>query len=106
MFALSFLEKAPSTLDSCAVIGWLPAQTPGGEGEAGLNDFKENGTWDLFCFIASKLTSSDNYIENFIEVLHNAIESGLRDGVDEIQINSAIQTQQGWMHIHGMFTRL
>lgn len=37
----------------------------------------------------------------FVQVLHEAIEGGLRDGVDEIHINGAIQTQQGWMHIHG-----
>jgi hypothetical protein len=37
----------------------------------------------------------------FLEVLHEAIQGGLRDGVDDIQINGAIQTQQGWMHIHG-----
>lgn len=41
------------------------------------------------------------WLANFIETLHEAILSGLRDGVDEIQINGAIQTQQGWMHIHG-----
>ena len=41
-------------------------------------------------------------IAKFLEVLHEAIQSGLRDGVDDIQINGAIQTQQGWMHIHGM----
>ena len=37
----------------------------------------------------------------FRDLLHETIQEGLRDGVDDIQINGAIQTQQGWMHIHG-----
>jgi len=37
----------------------------------------------------------------FRDVLHEAIQTGLREGVDEVQINSAKQTQHGWMHIHG-----
>lgn len=41
------------------------------------------------------------WIAKFRDVLHEAVESGLRDGVDDIQINGAIQTQEGWMHIHG-----
>lgn len=41
VFALSFLPTAPPSLDSCAILGWLPAEG-GGEG-AGLNDFRENG---------------------------------------------------------------
>lgn len=44
VFALSFLAETPATVDSCAVLGWLPAeQTSGQAGEAGLNDFRENG---------------------------------------------------------------
>lgn len=41
-------------------------------------------------------------VGKFLEVLHEAVASGLRDGVDDIQNNGAIQTQHGWMHIHGM----
>ena len=40
-YALSFLEKLPSTPHSPSVIGWLPA-VAGAEGDAGLNDFREN----------------------------------------------------------------
>lgn len=40
-------------------------------------------------------------IAKFREVLHEAIQSALRDGIDDIQANAAVQTQQGWMHIHG-----
>ena len=40
-------------------------------------------------------------IDKFIGVLHEAIHSALQDGVDDVQKNGAIQTQQGWMHIHG-----
>ena len=38
---------------------------------------------------------------SFRNVLHEAIQSALRDGADEIQKNGAIQIQAGWMHIHG-----
>ena len=39
-------QEAPPRVDSCAVLGWLPAAAPGADGEAGeagLNDFRENG---------------------------------------------------------------
>ncbi|KAI0634286.1 hypothetical protein C8Q77DRAFT_1055182 [Trametes polyzona] len=78
VFAVSFLPDPPPSVLSCAVVGWLPA-SGSGEG-AGLNDFVEN--------------------ERFREVLHGAIQSALRDGVDEVQKNGAIQTREGWMHIH------
>ncbi|CDO77436.1 hypothetical protein BN946_scf184857.g43 [Trametes cinnabarina] len=78
VFALSFLSEPPPSVVSAAVIGWLPAS---GEGEqAGLNDFVEN--------------------ERFREALHEAVQSALRDGVDEVQKNGAIQLREGWMHIH------
>lgn len=42
-FALSFLESPPASVQSSAVLGWLPAVTNGAEGsESGLNDFTEN----------------------------------------------------------------
>ncbi|KZT04959.1 uncharacterized protein LAESUDRAFT_813833 [Laetiporus sulphureus 93-53] len=80
VFALSFLPTAPPSVQSATVIGWLPASAPGDSDEAGLNDFVDN--------------------PRFRELLHETIQSGLRDGIDDIQINGAIQTQQGWMHIH------
>ncbi|KAI0725978.1 hypothetical protein C8Q72DRAFT_888126 [Fomitopsis betulina] len=81
VFALSFLPTPPPSVRSCTVIGWLPASTPGAQEEgAGLNDFVEN--------------------PSFRNVLHEAIQSALRDGADEIQKNGAIQIQAGWMHIH------
>jgi len=80
VFALSFLPYPPPSVQSSTVIGWLPAATAEGSEEAGLNDFVENGA--------------------FRELLHEAIQGALRDGADEVQKNGAIQTQQGWMHIH------
>ncbi|KAL1670290.1 hypothetical protein GGF50DRAFT_42901 [Schizophyllum commune] len=79
-YALSFLEKLPSTPHSAAVIGWLPA-VAGAEGDAGLNDFREN--------------------PHFRNLLHRAIREGLEQDVDEVQRNGALQLQAGWMHIHG-----
>ncbi|KAI5891214.1 uncharacterized protein SCHCODRAFT_02668600 [Schizophyllum commune H4-8] len=80
-YALSFLEKLPSTPHSPSVIGWLPA-VAGAEGDAGLNDFREN--------------------PHFRNLLHRAIREGLEQDVDEVQRNGALQLQSGWMHIHGM----
>lgn len=39
----------------------------------------------------------------FRPLLHEAIQQALREGADDIWTNSAIQIQQGWMHIHGAF---
>ncbi|KAF9471101.1 hypothetical protein BDN70DRAFT_820464 [Pholiota conissans] len=94
-FALSFLDRSPSSVDSPAVIGWLPAQTyetdtpePPREGRsqpeersAGLNDFIVN--------------------DKFVQLLHDTIKAGLADGVDDIWKDSAMALQSGWMHIHG-----
>jgi len=38
----------------------------------------------------------------FVEVLHSAIKDGLKEGIDETQKAMAVQTNHGWMHIHGM----
>lgn len=46
------------------------------------------------------------HLAAFRPLLHEAISSGLADGVDDIQINGALQTQFGWMHINGMCTNL
>ncbi|KAJ7130232.1 hypothetical protein C8R44DRAFT_905566 [Mycena epipterygia] len=78
-FALSFLSSPPPT-NSSTIIGWLPAAATGNDDEAGLNDFKEN--------------------PKFRALLHTAIQDGLREEVDEIQINGAGQLGEGWMHIH------
>jgi hypothetical protein len=39
----------------------------------------------------------------FRTVLHQAVRDGLREEVDDIQINGARQIGSGWMHIHGVF---
>lgn len=39
----------------------------------------------------------------FRKALHEAIQAGLREDVDDIQRNAALQLQSGWMHINGMF---
>lgn len=44
--------------------------------------------------------------ERFRELMHEAIRSALRDGADEVQQNSAVQTREGWMHIHGASVHL
>ncbi|KAG2035570.1 hypothetical protein BDR03DRAFT_962128, partial [Suillus americanus] len=80
-YAVSFLTQPPPTPDSCSVMGWLPAETAGeADAEAGLNDFVEN--------------------PKFRAIMHEAIQTGLREKVDDIWINGALQLQQGWMHIH------
>lgn len=41
-FAVSLLADAPPSPESSTVLGWLPAETPGDNRGAGLNDFVEN----------------------------------------------------------------
>ncbi|KAJ7057020.1 hypothetical protein C8F01DRAFT_1153096 [Mycena amicta] len=78
-FALSFLPTAPPS-SSSTILGWLPAAATIDGEEVGLNDFKEN--------------------PHFRSLLHKAIQDGLREQVDEIQINGAAQLGSGWMHIY------
>lgn len=78
-FALSFLPTPPQSADAKSVIGWVPALPQQGN-EIGLDKFKENS--------------------KFRDILHRAIREGLKERVDEIQANSAIQLQHGWLHIH------
>ncbi|KAG1767802.1 hypothetical protein EDD22DRAFT_949857 [Suillus occidentalis] len=81
VYAVSFLNQPPPTPDSCSVLGWLPAETAGdADADAGLNDFVEN--------------------PKFRARMHEAIQTGLREEVDDIWINGALQLQQGWMHVH------
>lgn len=106
-FAVSFLESPPPSSKSSTVLGWLPAEAPGKEDEAGLNDFEENSAFLLtypctfltYCALPVGLT---HFAGGFRELLHRAISSGLSEGVDDIQIAGAMQTGQGWMHINGM----
>lgn len=44
----------------------------------------------------------EDFVANpeFLQVLHSVIKEGLKEGVDEIQKATAMQTMQGWMHIH------
>ena len=41
-FAVSLLADPPPSSESSTVLGWLPAETPGDDRGAGLNDFVEN----------------------------------------------------------------
>ncbi|KAN0139300.1 hypothetical protein V8E53_002801 [Lactarius tabidus] len=80
VFAVSLLADPPPFSESSTVLGWLPAETPGGDHEAGLNDFVQNS--------------------RFLPLLHEAISSGLAEAVDDIQASGALQLGDGWMHIH------
>ena len=42
VFAVSLLADAPPSPRSSTVLGWLPAETPADDRDAGLNDFVEN----------------------------------------------------------------
>lgn len=81
-YALSFLPTPPSSSRSATIIGWLPAIAEGisGDIEAGLSDFVEN--------------------PNFRSLVQETVQQGLREGVDEVWTNGALQLQHGWMHIH------
>lgn len=103
VYAVSFLAQPPPTPDSCSVMGWLPAETAGeADAEAGLNDFVENRT-SLTINDSARFTSPLTvYTAKFRAIMHEAIQTGLREKVDDIWINGALQLQQGWMHVHGM----
>lgn len=45
VFAVSLLADPPPFSESSTVLGWLPAETPGDDHEAGLNDFVQNRTY-------------------------------------------------------------
>jgi len=51
VFAVSLLADPPPSSESSTVLGWLPAETPGDDRGAGLNDFVENRA----CFPPSRL---------------------------------------------------
>jgi hypothetical protein len=38
---------------------------------------------------------------SFLDVLHQSIQEGLKEDIDEVQRNGALQVYQGWMHVHG-----
>ncbi|KAN0107752.1 hypothetical protein V8E52_009841, partial [Russula decolorans] len=80
VFAVSLLADAPPSPESSTALGWLPAETPGDDGNAGLNDFVEN--------------------PRFLPLLHKAISEGLAEAVDDIQVAGALQLGNGWMHVH------
>ncbi|KAI9438187.1 hypothetical protein H4582DRAFT_1953449 [Lactarius indigo] len=80
VFAVSLLADPPPSSESSIVLGWLPAETPGDDHEAGLNDFVQN--------------------PRFLPLLHEAISSGLAEVADNIQAAGALQLGEGWMHIH------
>ena len=47
VFAVSFLSDPPPFSESSTVLGWLPAETPGDDHEAGLNDFVQNRVYTV-----------------------------------------------------------
>lgn len=110
-FGISFLSTPPPSVESSAIIGWLPAASEGQGQEVSLGDFKENRE---SCFISStdvelffesnrdKFARSEIIPAKFRSILHEAIQAGLRDEVDDTQKNGALQLQHGWMHIHGI----
>ncbi len=56
-------------------------------------------------FFGSLDRKLNEYVDKFRDVLHQAIQDGLREGVDEVQQNGATQLQNGWMHIHGVYSK-
>jgi hypothetical protein len=107
VFAVSLLPDPPPLSESSTVLGWLPAETPGDDREAGLNDFLENRTCGSFNFghHPSKFVLIFSFhfffAARFLPLLHDAISEGLAEGVDDIQAAGAQQLGEGWMHIHG-----
>ena len=89
-----------SPTPSIIVVGWLPAVAEN-EGDAGLNDFKENRKFRVDC--PCRLIVLNRNSAEFRFIMHRAIQDALRKDMDDIQRNAALQLQNGWMHIHGGF---
>lgn len=102
VYAVSFLNQPPPIPDSCSVLGWLPAETAGeADADAGLNDFVENRTSFTINYSTQFTSSLAVCTAKFRTIMHEAIQTGLREEVDGIWINGALQLQRGWMHVHG-----
>lgn len=101
VYALSFLPTPPPSPRSATILGWLPAVTNAGteDVDAGLNDFVENRA-SMPCIRVPNV-SCQRSSARFRPFLHEAVQQALREGADDVWTNSAIQIQQGWMHIHG-----
>ena len=56
--------------------------------------------------VVSRVLSSPPFFffcsARFLPLLHEALSSGLAEGVDDVQASGALQLGEGWMHIHGM----
>ena len=103
-FAISFLSSPPPSPDSRTILGWLHAATAAeSDSGAGLNDFLENSAFlQVILGLRFLLWGVLRCVtEPFIDILHYAIKQALVEGIDEVQIARAVQTQQGWMHING-----
>jgi hypothetical protein len=50
---VSLLPDPPPSSQSSTVLGWLPAETPGDDRDAGLNDFVENRARSFLFFYFS-----------------------------------------------------
>lgn len=78
-YALSLLSSPPRSPASSTILGWLPPTS--------TSDFP--GNWHGF---------KENF--GFRKILHAAVQQGLCQGTDDIQLKGALQLRQGWMHIH------
>ncbi len=105
VFAVSLLADPPPFSESSTVLGWLPAETPGDDHEAGLNDFVQNRACAASVCLSVVSRTYCNpppcLPARFLPLLHEAISSGLAEAVDDIQASGALQLGEGWMHIHG-----
>ncbi|KAJ8521505.1 hypothetical protein ONZ45_g1822 [Pleurotus djamor] len=75
VYAISFLSNPLPLPESETVLGWVPVGS-----EPSFQGFRENPAFRV--------------------LLHKAIQEGLKEDVDDIQRNGALQMQSGWMHIH------
>jgi len=81
-YAMSFLEELDDLAAKSAagsVLGWIPAR----KAETGMTGWEEFG-------------------ENpaFMPILHETIYAAIRDCIDPVWVNGAINIGDGWMHIY------
>ena len=79
-FAVSLLAHPPPSSQSTTVLGWLPAETPGDDRDAGLNDFVENRANPFSHFFSLDVSRSGRIADLVPLVIHSALPAAPSQG--------------------------
>jgi hypothetical protein len=99
----AFLPPSPPSraLSQLACCHWLAASVRRGGGRGWTE--RLCGEW---CVCRSvRRAIADGTTVNFRRALHESVSTTLDEGADEVWVNGALQTGEGWMHINGTHAR-